>query len=453
MPGPAPSVRGLGSLHEIGRRGLLPTFAAHARASEGPCFLLWTGPVPHVTVTDPDLIRDVLLHQDPRLVRDVSASRLMFRSSILALSGEPWRPRRTLMNPAYHRDQVRDMVAVIAEESAALVEEWGRRGATPFRPNRDLSRLMLRILGRVSFDEAFDHDPSMQRRLHRAMVTLSVEVTRRQFAPLPYWKVYRSAEVRVAERFLLSFVDDLVRRGMARRAALPRHTLLATLLDAHAEGRLSPAELRDEVLAIFFAGHETSATTASWVIAMLAKHPEVQARARVEVDAVLGRRRPTPDDLKSLEYLGRVVKETMRLYPSVPLTAFTAVSATELGGYAIPAGTKIVVSSYLTHRDGRLFPEPEMFDPERFEKKRAAGMHAFQYFPFLLGPHTCLGMHLATTELAVLTATLLQRCTLAPHVGALREDMRVSLHPAGLEIAVQPRLRAARLAAQAQEAP
>jgi cytochrome P450 len=318
-----------------------------------------------------------------------------------------------------------------------LLTSWAPRAGTPFRPNRDLSALLLTMLGRTAFGYAFDTRPELRAPIHRALVTLTSEVVKRHFAPVPYWRLVPGRAVADAQACLAKVVDDIVVHGERRRAAgVAADDLLELLLRAREDGKLTDADVRDEVLNILIAGHETSATAMSWIVAMLAKHPDVQAKARREVDRRLGGRAPTAESLESLPYVTQVIKETMRLYAPVPFSIHRAERDGFVGDVFVPKGTAIDLLSYLAHRDPASWPEPLRFDPDRFA---SGDIPPHRYFPFLIGPHTCIGMHLAMTELRVVTAMLLQRFELAAHVGELRENIRISLHPAGLEILLRKR--------------
>ena len=297
------------------------------------------------------------------------------------------------------------------------------------------------MLGRTAFGYDFDQRPELRRPLHRALVTLTTEVVRRHFAPVPYWRLLPSGAVAKAQACLAEVVASIVSHGEERLAAGDAtDDLLALLLRARDEGKLTTDDVRDEVLNILIAGHETSATAMSWVVAMLAKHPEVQAKARREIDERLGGRPPTAETVEALPYLTQLIKETMRLNPPVPFSIHVAEKDGFVGDVFVPKGTAIDLLSYLVHRDPALWSDPLRFDPERFGSE-GGDIPPHRYFPFLIGPHTCIGMHLAMTELRVVTAMLLQRFELAPHVGALRENIRISLHPAGLQILLRPRAR------------
>jgi cytochrome P450 len=167
--------------------------------------------------------------------------------------------------------------------------------------------------------------------------------------------------------------------------------------------------LRDQILTVFFAGHETSATSLSWIHYLLSQHPDVRAKLRGEVDRVLGKRLPTMHDLDELRYTEQVINETLRLYSPIHSISRVALEDDTLGGYTVPAGATIYVSLYATHRLPELWPNPERFDPERFTPDKIAERPRFAFIPFAAGHRNCIGGSAAIVELKLAVACLAQR--------------------------------------------
>ena len=172
------------------------------------------------------------------------------------------------------------------------------------------------------------------------------------------------------------------------------------------------SELRDEVAGIYFAGHETSANTLTWAFALLAQHPEVFARVREEADRVIGDREPTAEDVIKLEYTGCVVRETLRLYPAGWILGRTATRDTNLRGYPIQKGDFLGICPLVAQRLEENWPDPDRFDPGRFEGDKTNGNRNFTYFPFGAGPHMCIGIHLALVEMQIVLAMFARRANL-----------------------------------------
>jgi cytochrome P450 len=217
-----------------------------------------------------------------------------------------------------------------------------------------------------------------------------------------------------AVRQLDKIVFGLVRRRQAGRRAGPDLTgpdLLDTLLEVRYEdgGAMSDTQLRDEVMTLLLTGHETTAVSLSWTWALLSRHPEVEAKLWSELRQVLNGRTPRFEDLPSLPYTERVVKEAMRLYPPVWALVRTAIETCEIGGYPVPAGATVMMSPWVMHRDPRYYDEPDRFNPDRWLDERTASAPKFAYFPFGGGPRMCIGASFAVTEAALVLATIAQR--------------------------------------------
>jgi cytochrome P450 len=174
-------------------------------------------------------------------------------------------------------------------------------------------------------------------------------------------------------------------------------------------GGMSDVQLRDELMTIFLAGHETTANALTWTWYLLSQHPDVEARFHAEIDSALGGRLPTADDLVSLPYTRMVLAESMRLYPPAWIVGRRALAPFEANGYEIPPRSIVLMSQYITHRDPRWFPDPERFDPERFTPERQAERPKFAYFPFGGGPRVCIGEQFAWLEGIIALSAIAQR--------------------------------------------
>jgi cytochrome P450 len=198
---------------------------------------------------------------------------------------------------------------------------------------------------------------------------------------------------------------------------------------------MSDLQLRDEALTLFLAGHETTANALAWTWHLLARHPDAEARLHAELDAVLAGRLPTADDLPRLPYTRAVLAESMRLCPPAWTIGREPLEEFEAGGYRIRAGTVVLVSPWITHRDPRWWAEPERFDPGRWTPEREAELPRFAYFPFGGGPRKCIGEGFAWTEGILVLATLAQRWKLrhAPGATVGRQPL-ITLRPTGLRM-------------------
>jgi cytochrome P450 len=238
------------------------------------------------------------------------------------------------------------------------------------------------------------------------------------------------AAIRTIDRLAYEIIAD-------RRRAPAQHTgdLLALLMavrdDESGEG-LTDRELRDQVMTFIVAGQETTAVALTWTFYLLARHPQAAARLESELAEVLGGRVPQASDLPRLAYTRRAIEESLRIFPPVWGVVRDARVADEIGGYHIPARSMVVLSPYITHRHPAFWPEPERFDPDRFLPERVAERPKFAWFPFLGGPHQCIGQEFAIMELTLVVAMVAQwfRLELSPDY-RLEVKPMLSLRPRG----------------------
>jgi cytochrome P450 len=212
---------------------------------------------------------------------------------------------------------------------------------------------------------------------------------------------------------LVAEIDRIVFRIIAERRAAPSDEgdLLSMLLQAQDEdgSQMTDSQLRDEVMTLFLAGHETTALALSWSWYLLAQHPDKEQKFHAELDAVLQGRLPTVDDLPQLEYTEMIAKETMRLYPPAYAVGREALEEVEMGGFRVPKGSQLFAFQWVTQRDERYFEKPGEFIPERWAPDRSATMPKYAYFPFGAGPRQCIGNYFAMMEIVLLLAAIGQR--------------------------------------------
>ncbi len=413
--GPPPRLRQLGHLLPVLRGGLLNSYLHWARA-EGDDFVVWLGPKPHVVALRPASVHRVLTDES-HFLRNVHPTRQLFQNGILRLEGEVWRERRALFRPAFSRDSISDVVGIVQEEVDHLIRDWSAAGEA-VRPARDLSLVMLRVLGRFIFGFDFERHGFAGKPMHRALIALTSNSVVTYLAGRAVAFAATGREVRQAQRWF----DDVCSQIFEHAKDTP---FMDALRGAVADGRMTRRTAIHEIRGMLAAGHETSATAIAWCVAMLAVHPE-QSEA-VANEGAAAAQATTLADVRDLRATLRWCRETMRLYPPVPMSISHAIRDTTLGSLQIPRGTRIDVCSYVLHRSPELWQDPDRFDPDRFLQAPAANT----YIPFLVGPHVCLGKHLAMVELPVVTARLAQKFTFELPMGPPQPNLRISLHPKG----------------------
>jgi cytochrome P450 len=222
--------------------------------------------------------------------------------------------------------------------------------------------------------------------------------------------------------------------------------LLSMLLLAQDEETgqgMNDRQVRDEVMTLLLAGHETTANTLTWTWYLLSQSPEIERRLHTELNEVLGGRVPTVEDLPALKYTRMILEEALRLYPPAPILSRKAIADDELQGYPIAANSMILISPYVTHRHPAFWEEPEQFDPERFRPERSAARPPYAYFPFGGGPRICIGNHFAMMEAQLILATVAQRYRLRLVPGhPVEPQVVVTLRPRyGLPMTIHARER------------
>jgi cytochrome P450 len=314
-----------------------------------------------------------------------------------------------LLQPLFAHGRVSQYGAAMVEAAERAAARW-REGET-VDVQHEMSRLTLAVVGRTLFDADVEGEAA---EIGQAL-SESIEMLNRFM--LPFSGVLERLPTGTARRLrrARARLDATIYRLIAeRRAGGPGGGDLLSLLllarDAEdPTARMSDEQVRDEAMTIFLAGHETTAVALTWTWYLLARNPAVEERLGAELRRELGGRLPTVADLERLGYTERVIAEALRLYPPAWIIGRRTMVDLELDGYRIPAGSIVVLTPFVTHRDPRWHPEPLRFDPDRFAPGAQAGRPRYAYFPFGGGPRTCIGEGFALLEARLLLATLAQR--------------------------------------------
>lgn len=335
---------------------------------------------------------------------------------LITSEGETWRQHRRTMAPAFDHRSVASYTPVMTGAAEELIAEWGRVPAgTSIDVSTAMMEVTLNIISRTMFSNDSDDIVTI---MGRSAGRYQLEM-RPNILDMMGWPKWLAALPRfgVAKRTLGEF-DRVIDRLIEERARDPGNgpkDLLARLIAARDEqtgGGMSAQEVRDQVITIFLAGHETTAMAMTWTWFLLSQHPAEEAKLHAELDAVLGGRVPNHDDLSKLTYTRMVVEEAMRIYPPVHTMARQAMADDTLVGRHIPKGSTVMIVPWLLHRHVKLWENPGRFDPERFSPERSSTRARFSYLPFGGGKRICIGAAFALAEATVLLATLAQRFSL-----------------------------------------
>jgi cytochrome P450 len=383
-----------------------------------------------VVVAGPEAARSVLVdsRQAFRWRNETDPVTRLLRHGLLVEDGEAHTALRTLMTPAFHRAAMLRQVASLWQTADEVTCGW--QAGRPVAVVPEMRRLALLCLTRTLF--GVDIAPDLAAIWPPLLRTLAY------IGPGAWllWPAMPRPGYAHARRQLDAYLYRLI---AARRTRDARGEDLLGLL---VHSPLSDDLIRDQLLTLLIAGHDTVTAALSWALYLLGQHPREAAQARAEVDDVLGDEPPTAGSLGQLHCLERITLETLRLYPPIHAGNRLTAHAVNFAGHTISAGTRVLFSTYLTHRHPRYWPEPDAFCPERFEPARHAAPAPFTYLPFGGGPRFCIGAAMAQVELKVVLARLLQQFEFRPAAGQVRLHMGATLEPVGLHLHLRRRIRA-----------
>jgi cytochrome P450 len=365
---------------------------------------------PAILLNRPEYIEYVLVknHRNfikfPFFFRHVRA---IFGQGLLTSEGEVWHRQRRLMAPAFHDQRLAGYGEATVRFSERMLENW--QPGAPRDLHVDMMALTLSIAAKTLFDAEVEDEVA---EISQAFTTIADEIAVRFRLPLRIPDAIPTpGNIRYARG--VRRIDRLVNRIIRERRQQggDRGDLLSMLMMAKDDhGRpMSERQLRDEVITLLLAGHETTALALSWTWYLLSRHPDTDAKLASELRHVLDGRAPTVSDLPRLSFTGRVVTEAIRLYPPVWGFGREAVADFELGGYAISKGTTIIISPWVLHRSPCYFERPMEFRPERWSNDFASHLPRFAYIPFGGGPRICIGNRFAMMEAVLILATVAQR--------------------------------------------
>ncbi|TYT61228.1 cytochrome P450 [Natrialba swarupiae] len=366
---------------------------------------------PIYQLNHPEYIEQVLVQRNERYVkgdRFQNVLRPITGNGILNSEGAVWRRNRHLIQPAFHPDRIREYAEMMTEFTDEALETW-KAGQTR-DVHEDMMEVTLKIVARALFGADVDeHVHAVGSALEEFMAATE---SLAHFVLPPSVPTPARLRIRRARERLDEVVYALIEE---RRANPTENDVISKLLEGGsnaAEGNaapMSPEQIRDEVVTLLLAGHETTALSLTLTFYALAKNPHVEERLVTELEEVLDGRLPTMDDLSELTYTERVVKESMRLYPPVPGIIREPVKPDVIAGYEVRPGSTVRMHQWVVHRDPRWYDDPLAFRPERWTDEMEADLPKLAYFPFAAGPRRCIGDRFAMLEARLILATVYQR--------------------------------------------
>ncbi len=406
-------------------------------------------------VNDPSGLRRILLENAANYPKAAVEHRILgpaMGNGLILSEGEIWRAHRRIMAPAFDHRTVERYAPVMVDATLNLADRWNQLPAgSVVEIEKAMMDLTLEIISRSMF--AADSDGIKEIiRTGSARYQDAMMVGLLEFVPGlgPIWSAYKGMRGRAIMRDFNRAMFALIE---ARRQPDASRTpdLLDRLMSARDEdsgAAMSAREIRDQVLTIFVAGHETTALALMWTWYLLAMHPEHEARMHEEIDRVLGGREPAWQDVQRLPYTRMILQESMRLYPAVHTLAFRqALQDDVICGMRIPKGAIVSIIPWILHRHRSQWERPNRFEPERFTPEGSASRDRLAYLPFGFGPRICIGTSFAMTEAVLILATLAQRFRLrvAPNCRVEPQALFTLRAKYGIEMEVLPRRSSSQL--------
>jgi cytochrome P450 len=385
-------------------------------------------------VSDPDLLYELLVTNRGKYRKNIRyrAAVELFGHGLLLNEGDAWKRQRLMSQPAFKADYIAAQLPWMVQLTAKFLESW--RALAAERRTRDVDAdfldLSQTLAGYYLMGPGFE---AIAERFCRAAIAV------KEAWPLPPRSVRQLLQRRgdgwteplaAAVRDIDACVYEYL--AAERRRDFEGAGLVKMLVDGSRAQRdeFNDRSLRDQILTVFFAGHETTATSLSWIHYLLDQHRDARSKLRAEVDAVLGGRDPANADLDRLVYTEQVINEALRLYSPIHSLSRVALEDNTIGGYHIPAGATIYVSLYATHRLPSLWPDPDRFDPERFTPDKVERRPRFAFIPFAAGHRNCVGASTAIVELKLAVAMIAQRYELTLAAGHRVEGAAgTTMHP------------------------
>ena len=405
-PGPKGTLIG-GNIHQF--RACLLDFLLETARDYGPLTSFRIGPRRVFLASAPDLIEQVLITDAKHYIKHFGARayKPVLGNGLVTSEGEYWHRQRKLIQPVFLKARVQSYAPIMGELTERMLNSW-TSGKTVLI-NDEFGTLTSRIALKTLFD--LNHDGDRERFNETLRLSFDLMSARlRRIFKLPLWMP--TPETLCLKRSISELerkVEGFIAAARARQD-MGDDLLSRLMLAQHEDGtRMSDRQLRDEVMTLYLAGHETTSLTLSWTWYLLAQHQRVEEKLVSEWQQVLGGRTPTVDQLQQLPYTAAVIAKSMRLLPPVYAIGREAIGDLELGGYRVRRGYTVLMSQWVNHRDPEYFPEPEQFRPERWENGLAKRLPKFAYYPFGGGQRMCIGSTFASIETPIVLATVGQR--------------------------------------------
>lgn len=385
-------------------------------------------------VSDPDQVQHILVKNNKNYYKGRAYDQLkaLLGNGLLTNKGESWIKQRRLMQPAFHRERLTSFASIMTEECQAIIDRWkALPDGTTVNLSRDMMEMTLKIICRTMFTaDVADMVDRVNDEFHIANEALIERITNPFKIP-----VWLPTPGNVKEKGAYDTIKSIVENVIEGRRNSGEHydDLLAMLMEAKDEDTgemMDDEQLRDEVVTMFLAGHETTGVALTWLFHCLDENSEAAEKLLQEEADVLDGRTPEAMDIRTLSYTKMVIDETLRLYPPAWLISRQSYEDDMLGDYITPKATNCMIPVYAIHRDARYWDDPMQFEPERFNAENSKGRHKFVYFPFGGGPRLCIGNNFALMEMQLIVPMILREFKLnKPEGFQFIKDPLITMRP------------------------
>jgi cytochrome P450 len=400
-------------------------------------------------VADPELARQVLVDRYARYQQkslSYHVLRLLMGNGLVTSDGEFWRKQRKLVQPAFHRRRLDAlfgmMTARVTHCAERLASDLKNNEVVDFAPL--LSQLTLDVISRAMFSTDVQGSAADVSRHIAILNEYALHMLRHPWLfllprTIPTFFNHRPVNsLRSLNAIVLGIIQSRRKNPEAHDDLL---TMLLTACEEETGRGMTDEQLRDEVMTVFVAGHETTANAMCWLLHLISQHPEVERQLVNEIETQCPGSELRADAVARCTYVRRVIEESLRVFPTIWSIGRRCTEADELGGFSIPVGMNVVIPIFYFHSSPRFWDQPERFDPDRFSPERRPTPESMIYFPFGAGPRSCIGNHFALQELMIMTIVLLRRFRFSRAPDFIVEaDPLITLRPKhGMRMRVQPR--------------
>lgn len=361
-------------------------------------------------VSAPDDVKRILVDNNKNYIKAYDITKPVLGNGLINSEGDLWLRQRRLMQPSFSRQMMAEYQPVMVQATQEMIATWRSQP----QQTRDISAEMMLLTQTIILRTMFSTDIGGQAKEIAADFATTLEYFN-SFLLSPGEFIHKlPTPTNLRFKAALRRLEELVYRIITERrkqGSSQRRDLLSAMMEARdpeTGAAMSDKQMRDEIMTIFLAGHETTASLLGWTFYLLSQRPEIEAQVRAELASELGGREPGLDDTSRLTFTRQVLDEALRLYPPAWMFARILVGEDTLGGYTLPAGVVVMLSPYVTHRLPEFWEAPEQFMPERFTAEKVNARPRYTYFPFGGGPRQCIGMPFAMLEAPLILAMVMQ---------------------------------------------